>query len=57
MKDLKFKGGGPGQSDKVRIGGELYRRGETYRVSDELAKMLLGKGGFDELKKKKKENE
>ena len=53
MKDLKFKGDGPGQSDKVRIGAELYRRGVVYRVSDELAKVLLRKGGFDELKKKK----
>ena len=56
MKDLKFKGDGPGQSDRVRIGGELYRRGESYRVSDELAKTLIRKGGFVE-QKPKKENE
>lgn len=53
MKNLIYLGTGPGQSNCVRIGGNLYRRGESYRVTDEQAKTLLGKGGFREQKKKK----
>ena len=57
MKKLKYLGTGPGQSSCVRIGGELYRRDETYRVTDEQAKSLISKGGFEEIKpKEEKEN-
>ena len=54
---LLYTGDGPGQSEKIRIGAAVFCRGEIYTVTDDQAKSLLSKGGFEVVKAKKKETD
>ncbi|GAG43117.1 unnamed protein product [marine sediment metagenome] len=46
-KKLRYLGNGPGQGEGVAIGGIKYKPFETYDVDDDLAAVLLRKGGFE----------
>ena len=46
-KKLRYLGNGPGQGEGVAIGGIKYKPFKTYDVDDDLAAVLLRKGGFE----------
>ncbi len=48
MRTLIYVGDAPGQSGAIRIDGELYCRGNEYKVGLKLARRLLILGGFIE---------
>ena len=52
---LRYSGDGPGQGEGVAIGGIKYERNKTYDVDEDLAAVLLRKGGFEVVAAKKKE--
>jgi hypothetical protein len=47
---ILYAGTAAGQSSCIRIGGQLFTRGETYNVDDVLAERLLARGGFSVVK-------
>ena len=54
---LRYLGNGPGQGDGVSIGGIKYEKLKTYDVDDELAAVLLRKGGFEVVVAQRKNTE
>jgi len=46
MMELLYTGSAPGQAREIKLGGNLYRRGEVYTVDEEWGMILLAKGGF-----------
>ncbi len=51
MTKLTYSASGPGQASEIRIDGQVYKRGKSYTVSDELAANLLRRGGFYRVEK------
>jgi hypothetical protein len=49
MKKIKYDASGPGQAPIIKIGGERYEKGKTYKVNENTAEILLRKGGFKEI--------
>jgi hypothetical protein len=47
---LRYLGNGPGQGASAAIGGVRYEPYQTYNIDDELADILLRKGGFEVVK-------
>lgn len=50
MKRLIYTGKAAGQARTVKIGGRQYTRGDQLTVTNELALVLMDKGGFEEQK-------
>jgi len=49
-KKLRYLGTGPGQGESAAIGGVKYEPYQTYDIDDDLAAVLLRKGGFEVVK-------
>ena len=47
MKRIRYLGTAPGQGERVRIGGQLFVRGEVYSLPRAQARALLARGGFE----------
>ena len=47
---LRYLGDGPGQGESAAIGGVQYEPFQTYNIDDDLAAVLLRKGGFEIVK-------
>ena len=54
---LRYLGTGPGQGDGVSIGGIQYEKQKTYEVDEDLAAVLLRKGGFEVVQPAKRKAE
>ena len=49
-KKLRYLGNGSGQGESAAIGGVKYEPYQTYDIDDDLAAVLLRKGGFEVVK-------
>ena len=44
--EVRYWGDAPGQADRISINGIEFHRGRVYDIDDDLAKVLLARGGF-----------